>query len=69
MEGEKVIKITSDLNAWKYDGWYKGRIGQEFSVLMYSITEAEYLVSVDDTFRKIPLSDCEIISDTSVEIK
>lgn len=43
-EGERIIRIISNRNAWKYGSWYKDLVEKEFSTLAFSITEAEYTV-------------------------
>jgi len=61
--GKRIIKIISDKDAWKYGGWYKELVGKEFSVIMYDIMSAEYMVYYEDTCMILPENSVEIVSD------
>jgi hypothetical protein len=62
--GQRIIRIKSTRAARKYGNWYKDLLGQEFDVLMYSMTEAEYTVKHGEDLKILPDEDIEIISDT-----
>lgn len=62
--GERIVKVISTKAARKYGNWYQDLIGTEFSVLAYSICEAEYTVKYNDSFYRLPDDDITIVKDT-----
>lgn len=62
--GRRIIRIKSTTAVRKYGHWYKDLLGTEFDVLMYSICEAEYTVKHGEDFKRLPVEDVEIVSDT-----
>ena len=61
-EKQRIIKISSNDSARKYNNWYKDLIGYTFEPIMYDICSAEYLVSHNDKILPLPDSDIEIVS-------
>lgn len=49
-----VIEVVNITSAWKYGDWFKDLMGTRFVVSSYSITNAEYGVFHDDSYKVIP---------------